>query len=366
MRSEDLLNLIGNVDDKFVDELMNDNVVPMRRPVGSRHWFTIAACFAVIILFAAVLMGVGVDVDSAHMSLSGTVAEVPLAQNTLLMIDVNPGIQLEVNDRGTVLNAEATNADAEALMDELQLSGMNYVDAVKKTYTVMQEHEYITNLKNSLLVSVFNKDAESAESVRTAVIETIQQLDANTDYDLSILSQVLTDLTPYAELAESHGMSAGRAALIEKTCEAHEEFDAEALFNLSVHTINQLFEYLSLPELIDRIGTAAGTVPENCKEKLGLDGLTGSEIISFVRAISDFYDKLCEYYDMPDVAKRIGYEFDIACGQSEDGIKRWVVFAENLTDALKSRCAYFSAGENAISDWYSDTRDFIKFIDSIT
>ena len=71
-------------------------------------------------------------------------------------------------------------------------------------------------------------------------------------------------------------------------------------------------------------------------------------------------------YTVTELQKRIGYEFDIACGQSEDGIKRWVVFAENLTDALKSRCAYFSAGENAISDWYSDTRDFIRFIDSIT
>ena len=88
MRSEDLLNLIGNVDDKFVDELMNDNVVPMRRPVSSRHWFTIAACFAVIILFTAVLMGVGVNVDSAHMSLSGTVAEVPMAEMTTYTIDL--------------------------------------------------------------------------------------------------------------------------------------------------------------------------------------------------------------------------------------------------------------------------------------
>ena len=366
MRSEEFLNLIGNVDSKFINEVMDDKVIPLHRRMTNRQWAFIAACFAVIVLCTAMLAGLGVHVDSGQLSLTGVNAGIPMAHNSILMIDVNPGIRLEVNDRGVVLSAEATNEDAAALMDELQLKNMNYTEAVKKTVYVMQKHEYLSDLKNSMLISVFNKDAECAEAVRSAVIETIQVLDANTDYDLSILSQILTDIAPYAEIAESHGMSVGRAALIEKTCKAHEQFTFDMLAGNNIQTINQLFEYISLPELVERIGMAAGAVPDNCKEKLGIDGLTGEELINFTCAISDFYDKLCQYFDIQDVAKRIGYEFDIACRQGEDGMKLWTVVAQSLSNEITSHCAVFGAGEKSVRDWYQTYNEIANFIDAIT
>ena len=182
--------------------------------------------------------------------------------------------------------------------------------------------------------------------------------------EASVLYMVRS-VSEIAEIAESNHMSAGRAALIEKICKAHEEFAFDQLAKNNIQTINQLFEYISLPDKLFRTGTAAATVPDDCKDKLGLDGLSGEEIISFTHAISDFYDKLCEYYDESAVANRIGYAFDIACGKNKEGAKLWGVVAENLTNEYDSRCAFFSEGEDAVSDWYSNSH-FKQFADYIT
>ncbi len=362
---------MGGIDDKFVDEIMDDKVVPMVRRSGNRkRWAAVAACFALVVLCAAAMMGIGVNVDSGEMTLSGNVANIPVAQNTIVMIDVNPSLQMEVNDRGTVVSAEALNDDAAALMEELKLVGMEYKEAVKKTVSVLQEHEFITDLKNSILVSVMNRELSDAEAIRAAVVETIQLVDENTDYDLSILSQVFEDISDYAEIAENYHMSTGRAALIQKTCELFDEYNFDELAKCTVQTINQIFEYVPVPDFIQRIGTVAATVPESFRETLGLDDLSAADLINFTCAISDFYDKLCEYYDEPDVAKHIGFAFDIACTENKDGSKLWAVFAENLNDELESLGAIINMGERAISDWYSadtvnDIINFIKYIDKI-
>ncbi|MDO4815472.1 MAG: hypothetical protein Q4A83_02565 [Bacillota bacterium] len=367
MRSEDLLKYIGGVDDEFVDELADDKLVPIASRRVNRHLLAVAACLAIVVLCAAVLMGVGVNVDRGQMTLTGNATSIPLAHNSIVMLDVNPSLQMEINDRNIVVSAEAINEDAAALMDELQLRGMTCDEAVKKTVAVLQDHEYITNLKNSILVTVVNPDESEAELIRQTIIDVIQLTDENTSYDFSIISQIFSDVSEYAELAESYHMSAGRAALIKKTCELYEDYSFEVLSECNIQTINQLFEYIPVPEFIQRIGTAAATVPEDFKAKLGIDGLSAEELISFTCAISDFYDKLCDYYDESDVAHHIGYVFDIVSTENADGTKLWAVLAENLSNELNTRCAIINLGDDAISDWCSGSafREIVKYIDRI-
>ena len=372
MRSEDLLKYIGGVDDEFVDELMDDKVVPIAHRRSNRsRWLAAAACLAIVVLCAAVMMGIGVDVDRGQMTLSGNVTNVPLAHNSIVMIDVNPSLQMEINDRNIVVSVEAMNDDAAALMEELQLKGMTCDEAVKKTVAVLQEHEYITNLKNSILVTVVNPDESEAELIRQAIIDIIRLTDENTSYDFSILSQIFADVSEYAEIAENYHMSAGRAALIKKTCELYEGYSFEALAECNIQTINQLFEYIPVPEFLQRIGTAAATVPADFKEKLGLDGLSADELISFTCAISDFYDKLCDYYDEADVAHHIGYVFDIVCTENENGTKLWAVLAESLNTELNSLGAIINVGDRAVSGWCSNVSvenilSLVDYVDKIT
>jgi len=369
LKSEDLLRFIGSVDDKYVEEIADERIVSIAsaRVVRRKKWLTAAACFAVVILCAALLMGTDAEIGRSSFKLPDIFTDIPMASNTLVMIDVNPSIQLEVNDRGIVVRADAMNDDAETIMAELELKGKSYTDAVELTVSALQESEYISNLRNSVLITVVDKDETEAQEIRSAIVDVIKLIDENTDYDLSVLSQVFTDVSEFADIAESHNMSAGRAALIDAICKAHEGYSFDGLADCNIQTINQLLEYIGVPELVDRIGTAAATVPDELKDELKLDGLTQEELVSFTLAVSDFYDRLCEYYDEDNVANRIGFAFNIVCRENPDGSRLWAVLVENLHNGAPSKGAIINMGDKMITDWYDDgtVTELIKFFEDV-
>lgn len=155
MKSEELLRHIGSVKDEYIEELMSEPAIPARRRAGNRGLIaSIAACLAVVLLGTSIMAANGADVETGKMTLSGGITTLTMAQNSVIMLDVNPSIRLEVNDRGVVVEAQALNEDAQTVMAELELCGKDYTAAVTEVIGTLQEKQYITELKNSILVSV--------------------------------------------------------------------------------------------------------------------------------------------------------------------------------------------------------------------
>lgn len=364
MKSEYLLKNIGSVDEKYINELYTEMYASPRRRKRGINWGAMAASIAVIVCgTAAMLAGVG-SVDEESVSLKSNRSNVTMAQNSVVMIDVNPSISLMVNDRGTVVEVIAENDDAESLQTELNVVGKDCDTAIVQTVEVLQKHGYITQLKNSMLITVLDSDEERAETMRAELVETVCTYAEGEDYGLSILSQIMKYDGKLSDLAKEYSMSDGRALLLEKICDKYTDFDFGLLAENNIQTINQMFEYTELPDLIYRIGTAAGVVPSEYIDGLGLDELDYDDLLSFTSAVSDFYDKLCEYYETSDVAKNIGYVFEIVEASSADGDKLWALFVESLNGA---HGAIINIGESSISDWFtpdtvSDVYDFVKAI----
>ena len=221
--------------------------------------------------------------------------------------------------------------------------------------TSLQEKEYITNLKNSILISVAAPNDDMSKEILSGAVETVESIDKAIDYGLSILSQIV-NLDDAAEAtAEKYGISEGRVDIINKFVAEHSDYSFDKLVENNIQLLNQLFEYVGLPKGVERIGAVAGVVPSEYEEKLNLGELNCDELISFASAISDFYDKLSEYYSPGDVAKRIGYEFSIAESSSEDGKKLWAVLAESLTKNIGNHGAIISIGQSTVTDWINQS-----------
>ena len=356
MKSEELLRHIGSVKDKYIEELMSEPARPVRRRADDRRLIaSIAACLAVIMLGTSIMAANGVDVETGKMTLSGGITSLTMAQNSVIMIDVNPSIRLEVNDRGVVVKAEALNEDAQNVMAELELCGKDYTAAVTVVVGALQEKQYITDLKNSILVSVTDTNEETAEALRENVVNAVVEFNKSVDYSFSVLSQIIKPDESLSDIAGEYGVSEGRIEMINKLISEHSNYSFDELIKCNIQTINQLFEYIGLPDTIQRIGEAAGVVPSEYREKLKLDERSCEELLSFTRAISDFYDKLSEYYSESDVAKRIGYEFNIIESSTEDGQKLWAVLAESLTRNIGDHAAITNIGQSVVSDWYNQS-----------
>lgn len=354
MKSEDLLRHIGSVDEKYIEEVMSELPRSARRRSGPRGMLaSIAASLAVVILGASVMAANGAQVPTGEMTLTNVTRSVEMAKNSVIMLDVNPSIRLEVNDRGTVVKTEGLNDESKAVLEGLELDGKSYTDAVKDVVVSLEEHDYITDLKNSVLVSVAAQNDELAGEILKASVESVAKLNDTVDYGMSILSQIVTLSADAAQTGEKYGVSEGRVDLVNKFISGHSDYSFDKLIENNVQLLNQLFEYVGLPEGVERLGDVAGVVPRDCEAKLNLDELSCDEIVSFASAISDFYDKLSEYYTADAVAKRIGYVFSIAESSNADGQKLWTVFAESLTKNIGDHGAIINIGQNKISDWFN-------------
>lgn len=361
MKSEYLLKNLNSVDDKFVNEIYSEMYASSRKRRRGINWGALAAGFAIVICGTAAMLGNIGAVEESSLTLMSNRCDVAMAENMVVMIDVNPGISLMVNDRGVVVELNAENEDGEAISGQLNVVGKDCNTAVTETVTVLQQNGYITELKNSMLITVLDRDADKAENMRESLVSSVCTYAESMDYGISILSQIMDYDDETASVAEQYSISGGKALLLEKICDKYSDLDLETLAANNIQTINQLFEYTELPALVYRIGNAAGVVPSDYIEKLGLDQLASSDLLSFTSAVSDFYDKLCEYYETSDVAQHIGYVFDIVEASSADGETLWALFAESIKG---THSAIINIGESSISDWFTpdktnQVKDFI-------
>ena len=310
---------------------------------------SIAASLAVVILGASVMAANGAQVPTGEMTLTNVTRSVEMAKNSVIMLDVNPSIRLEVNDRGTVVKTEGLNDESKAVLEGLELDGKSYTDAVKDVVVSLEEHDYITDLKNSVLVSVAAQNDELAGEILKASVESVAKLNDTVDYGMSILSQIVTLSADAAQTGEKYGVSEGRVDLVNKFISGHSDYSFDKLIENNVQLLNQLFEYVGLPEGVE-LPSSSSPSRTAFDTSLSPSVLT---TVSFASAISDFYDKLSEYYTADAVAKRIGYVFSIAESSNADGQKLWTVFAESLTKNIGDHGAIINIGQSKISDWFN-------------
>ena len=153
-------------------------------------------------------------------------------------LDANPSIELTVNKLGRVLSVRACNADAQVVLDELELRNQPLQTAANAIVAELQADGYVSADTNSILVTVEagKGDARLCDRLASAVE------DAQSDCGLApaVLAQVLEpDLALEADAA-AMGVSAGKAMLIRQISAQVEDLTGEALAVLPINDLNIL------------------------------------------------------------------------------------------------------------------------------
>ncbi len=140
---------------------------------------------------------------------------------SFVVLDVNPSVSLAVDAEEKVVRAEALNEDAEGILAELDLVGHSLEEAVDSLVQAMVEHGFISEIQNSILVSVEDADAGRGEELKKKVSRlvgcAIETSTVGQMVGASVLSQTVDEGNDeLAELAGEYGISLGKAALIEE------------------------------------------------------------------------------------------------------------------------------------------------------
>ncbi len=159
---------------------------------------------------------------------------------TVVSLDVNPSLELQLQDDQTVLQVLAHNEEAQKVLGTMDLTGSSLDVAVNALLGSMLQNGYLSNLSNSILVSVEDQDPVRSARVQEAVTQKIQAVLSSDSMEASVLSQAVTPNDALSQLAKKYGISLGKARLIQQIITQNTRYTFEDLVGLTVHQLNLL------------------------------------------------------------------------------------------------------------------------------
>lgn len=161
---------------------------------------------------------------------------------SVVSLDVNPSIQLQVNQREKVLSAEALNDDAQVILEGMDLRNTQLNVAVNAIVGSLLQHGYLDRLSSAILISVEDSDAQRAGRLETALAAEVDAALQNAAAGAAVLSQVVTYDAGLETQAQTNRISVGKAALIQQVQALNGKLAFEDLAALSVEELKQLWE----------------------------------------------------------------------------------------------------------------------------
>ena len=155
-------------------------------------------------------------------------------------LDVNPSVELDIDDQHMIQKVKANNDDGQKIIGDMKLKGVDLEVGMNALIGSMLKEGYISELKNSLLISVTGDHQKENEVLRKELSDEIDQLLKNHHIDGSVVSLALEDDENIDALASKYHISTGKAQLIKSLIAKNTQYTFEELKDLSVNELNIL------------------------------------------------------------------------------------------------------------------------------
>ncbi len=316
MSGDKLNRAMGSIDDELIEESLlyeekRRNDLKRRKAMTARvnlkKWIAVAAALALIIT-ATVFIGTR------------------LASNdptSIVALDVNPSIELEVNGKGKVIDVDALNEDAETVIGDMELDGVQIDVAVNAIVGSMLSNGYITTDKNSILVSVNSGNADEANALKESLSAKISALLGDKNITASVITQTFDKNEETNKQAQDNKISPAKATLINKIVTARVTdangviYTYERLTTLNINELKLILDSKALDiEGIVSSGLASEGAyigSEEAKAKaLESAGLAVGDVTALKVEIDFDDDRRMLVYEVEFVSGGKKYEYEIA------------------------------------------------------
>lgn len=181
----------------------------------------------------------------------------PQAFSTIA-IDVNPSIILELDEDDRVINVIKNNDDADVIIGNMDLIGVDSNVAINALIGSMVGNGYINEVTNSVLLSIYSSDTIHEDELKQNLSNVIQQLLSGTAINGSVITQSLKLTEEAYDIANTYDISEAKAELILEIIAIDPTMPIEALALLSINDLNLLLDAKNYAfENISKTGTAS-------------------------------------------------------------------------------------------------------------
>lgn len=204
--------------------------IPMKtKPHSLKKWMAMAACLALLLL-----CGGGLFLRQAN------------AVASVVSIDVNPSIELRVNQNEKVLACVPMNDDAHAILADMgdgeDLKGAKLDVAVNAIVGSLVRNGYLESISSAIMISVEDRDQSRAHRLQQDLSAAVDGILRDSASQASVLTQTVTQDTSLEKQAKDHHISTGKAALVNRILALNNSLSFEELSRLSIGELKDLAE----------------------------------------------------------------------------------------------------------------------------
>lgn len=203
---------------------------------------------------------------------------------SVIGIDVNPSVELTVNRKNRVLTAKALNDDAESIMKDMDLKGVDLNVAVNAVIGSMVTHGYLDDLDNAILVTVSNDSIKKASSLRSEVVSDIQNTLEEKQLNAVVYDQQVIEEDEVKQLAGEYEISYGKAYFLKELIAQNSSLTMEDMKELAPLTMEEIAKVIT--ERSYAVGGKTSVTEETAQARASLPATTSesrtAEVITTV------------------------------------------------------------------------------------
>ena len=164
-----------------------------------------------------------------------------LMVDSLVDLDVNPGIELLTNQKNRVLEAYATNGDGDKVLSGMDLHNVDLQVALNAIVGSMVQQGYMTKDTKGVLVTVQNKDQKKADNLRKLVVKEMEIALSTEDMNAAVFHQVISTQNNNASaFARKNNISLGKAVFVLNLAKKDSSLNAKELAKMKISEIAKL------------------------------------------------------------------------------------------------------------------------------
>lgn len=227
-----LKNAIEISTPNIFDEVANEKIIKMgerdmimegRKKTNKRKQF-IAACSSLAAVF---VIGLGILMSTN-------------AVESIIEIDVNPGIEITANKNDKVVGVTALNDDAEEVIESMNLKNVEINVAVNAIIGSMMKLGYVSGTDGAILVTVINDDVVKAAELQGIITKDIEEILKANYVDAKVYNQKVASNIELINLAKSYNVSLGKMAFIKNLCQKDSSLKPEDLAKMTLRELEGL------------------------------------------------------------------------------------------------------------------------------
>lgn len=232
--------------------------------------------------------------------------------SSTVAFDVNPSIELSLNQNNRILEVIPLNDDAKVVVGDMDLKGSDLDVATNALVGSMIRNGYLSDLANSILISVENDDPQKANELQKQLSDEINQLIQTNNFNGAVLSQSVQDNEALRKLANEYGITVGKAQLINQILTMNPLYTFDKLSGLTINELNLLMKNQKMSE-VTSTGHASDKkyIGEAKAKEIAFDHAKVKESDVKQLEVEIEYEMGKMVYEIDFVANNLEYDYDI-------------------------------------------------------